>query len=228
MILFFMRELLGGDEMNIGEKIKKRRKELGLSVDELAKRLNKNRATVYRYESDEVELPLPVLQPLADALKVNPSYLLGWEPIGETHSSYEYRYFSSIPMDDHLFHQGYSLKDKRETIRLPDSVMGKWAKREDIFMLRMQGDTMNRVMPNGSLLAVKCVKYSELTDNDIVVFKDKTGYFVRRFFTDTESQKIAFRSDSYNKKYFDYVLSHKEAKELTLYGKVVLYIAELD
>ena len=33
--------------LTIGERIKERRKELGLSVDELAERLNKNRATIY-------------------------------------------------------------------------------------------------------------------------------------------------------------------------------------
>ena len=33
--------------MNIGERIKQRRTELGLSVDEVASRLGKNRATIY-------------------------------------------------------------------------------------------------------------------------------------------------------------------------------------
>jgi repressor LexA len=66
--------------MTIGERIKERRKELGLSVDELAERLNKNRATIYRYESNEIEkLPTTVLEPLANALGVTPAYLMGWE-----------------------------------------------------------------------------------------------------------------------------------------------------
>ena len=38
--------------MTVGERIKRRRKELKLSVDYVAKKLGKNRATVYRYESD--------------------------------------------------------------------------------------------------------------------------------------------------------------------------------
>ena len=40
---------------NIGERIKNRRKMLGLSVDELAETIGKNRATIYRYESNEIE-----------------------------------------------------------------------------------------------------------------------------------------------------------------------------
>lgn len=65
--------------MTVGERIKQQRQALGLSVDELAKRLGKNRATVYRYESNEIEnLPLPVLEPLARALQTTPGYLMGW------------------------------------------------------------------------------------------------------------------------------------------------------
>ena len=40
--------------MTVGEKIRTRRKQLGMTVDELAARLGKNRATIYRYESDAI------------------------------------------------------------------------------------------------------------------------------------------------------------------------------
>lgn len=66
--------------MTTGERIKRRRKELGISVDELAKRIGKNRATVYRYESNAIEnMPVDVLTPVADALYCTPAYLMGWE-----------------------------------------------------------------------------------------------------------------------------------------------------
>lgn len=66
--------------MNIGERIKKLRKEKGLSVDYIAEKLGKNRATVYRYESSEIEnLPYPILVPLAEILGTTPMYLMGCE-----------------------------------------------------------------------------------------------------------------------------------------------------
>jgi repressor LexA len=71
---------IGGDTVKIGERIKKRRKELNISVDELAKILDKDRATIYRYESNDiVKLPTTVLEPLSKALNVSPSYLMGWD-----------------------------------------------------------------------------------------------------------------------------------------------------
>lgn len=68
--------------MNIGTRIKERRKELKISADELAKRLGKDRSTIYRYEKGDIEnLPLDILEPIADALETTPAYLLGWEKI---------------------------------------------------------------------------------------------------------------------------------------------------
>lgn len=66
--------------MNIGKRIKERRKELGMSADKLAKILGKDRSTIFRYEKGDIEnLPLDILQPIAKALNTTPSYLMGWE-----------------------------------------------------------------------------------------------------------------------------------------------------
>lgn len=66
--------------MCVHERIKCRRNELNMSVDELANKLNKNRATIYRYEKGDIEnLPLDILEPLANALETTPQYLMGWD-----------------------------------------------------------------------------------------------------------------------------------------------------
>ena len=66
--------------MNTGDRIKQRRLELGLSADELALRIGKSRATIYRYENGDVEnMPTPILEPLAKALYTTPAQLMGWE-----------------------------------------------------------------------------------------------------------------------------------------------------
>lgn len=75
--------------MTIGDRIRARRQELGFSVDELATRLGKNRATVYRYENGDIEnLPVGILEPLASALGTSEAYLIGLvddpEPLGSS------------------------------------------------------------------------------------------------------------------------------------------------
>lgn len=66
--------------MSIGQRIRSMRTQQGLSIDELAYRLGKNRTTIYRYENGDIEnLPLGILDSLAEALNTTPAYLMGWE-----------------------------------------------------------------------------------------------------------------------------------------------------
>ena len=65
--------------MSIGQRIKAIRTEQGITIDDLAHRLGKNRTTIYRYESGDIEnLPLGILDCLANALNTTPAHLLGW------------------------------------------------------------------------------------------------------------------------------------------------------
>ena len=51
-----------------------------LSVDDLAALLNKNRATVYRYESNYIKTYSPdVIASLAEALHTTPAYFYGYD-----------------------------------------------------------------------------------------------------------------------------------------------------
>jgi transcriptional regulator with XRE-family HTH domain len=114
------------DGMTIGERIKERRKELGMSVDELAEILGKNRATVYRYESDDIEnLSITVLDPLAKALKTSPEHLMGWdeEPVKTMKEDPSFKlqmqlmdYFQFLNDDG----MEEALKRIRELTRLPE------------------------------------------------------------------------------------------------------------
>lgn len=66
--------------MSIGQRIKLLRTKRGMSIDDLAEKLGKNRTTIYRYENGDIEnLPLGILNPLAEALDTTPAHLMGWE-----------------------------------------------------------------------------------------------------------------------------------------------------
>lgn len=77
--------------MSIGQRIKAMRVQQGISIDDLAYRLGKNRTTIYRYENGDIEnLPLGILDSLAEALNTTPAYLMGWEnSTGEQNVVYE-------------------------------------------------------------------------------------------------------------------------------------------
>ena len=66
--------------MRVGERIKSRRKEIGLSAEQVAKELGVSPATVSRYESNDImNMRIDKLEPIAKALRTTPAYLMGWE-----------------------------------------------------------------------------------------------------------------------------------------------------
>lgn len=59
--------------------IKNRRSELGLTLEDVARRVGVNRATILRWETGEIKnLGRDKIAALAAALHVTPEYLLGW------------------------------------------------------------------------------------------------------------------------------------------------------
>jgi transcriptional regulator with XRE-family HTH domain len=66
--------------MNIGERIKARRNEIGLTLKEVAEKLGVKDATVQRYESGSIKnMKYETIASLAEILNVPPSWLLGWD-----------------------------------------------------------------------------------------------------------------------------------------------------
>ena len=64
----------------IGERIKLRREELGLSQDELAKKLGyKTRSSITKIEKQANGLPQNKIAAIAKALNTSPAYIMGWE-----------------------------------------------------------------------------------------------------------------------------------------------------
>lgn len=72
--------------MTTAERMKLRRKELGLKAEDIAEKIGVSRSTMFRYENGDIEkLPINHLVPIAKALHTSVDFLMGWtdekEPI---------------------------------------------------------------------------------------------------------------------------------------------------
>lgn len=155
---------------SVQDKIKKRRKELGLSLEDVAKALNVNRSTVLRYESKSIEkMPIDVIPPLAKILKCSPEYLMGWEddklkPI-------------NIIYDDYFpLHYCTNLSAGSPTELLeaePDAVVYvpiKFQNRKKrLHAFQVNGTSMNNVIQDGSIVVAEEVPDTVLKEGTIVV-----------------------------------------------------------
>ena len=210
--------------MTMGERIKDRRKELKLSADTLAEKLGKNRATIYRYESDEIEdISINTISDIAKALKIDPLYILGWKDDQENNRVQStYNYFPTAISAGLPFNvEGISDAEK---ISLPDSLMGRWADNEDVFITRVSGDSMNNIICDGSIIGVLPVTLDQLNNNDIVVFSDGHDYSVKHYHK--MNDKIVFRPNSSNAEHLEQHFTTDD--EITIHGKVIMWTVVTD
>src|SRR5690625_4712226 len=113
-----------------------------------------------------------------------------------------------------------------EKTSIPDVLMGKWAGNSDIYITRTNGESMNKIIPHDSIIAVKPVELHELKDNDIVVYRNHGEYAVKRF--EKHDDKLVFRPDSTDTSFTDDVIYKENADDLRIKGKVVLWIVTAD
>lgn len=65
--------------MCFSKRMKQSREKRGMTLAELGKKIGKTEATVQRYESGNIKnLKNDTIENIANALNVNPAYLMGW------------------------------------------------------------------------------------------------------------------------------------------------------
>ena len=73
--------------MEFKDLIKKRRAEIGVTLEEVGKIVGVSKATVQRWESGEIKnIRRDKIEKLSQALQTTPAYLMGWEESAKTNS----------------------------------------------------------------------------------------------------------------------------------------------
>ena len=138
--------------MNVGKRIKKRRKELGMSADKLAELINKNRATIYRYEKNEIEnMPYDVIEPLAKVLNVSPAYLMGWE---DQDTSLDSLPVKQIPVVSQIS-AGLPIYSEENLIDYTYIATKNLNVDKELFGLKVSGDSMDKEFKDGEVVIVE-------------------------------------------------------------------------
>lgn len=216
----------------IGSRIKKRRKELGLTLKDVAQALGASESLISRYENHDVKnMGIDKVTPLAKVLQCTPAYIMGWEDMPSEKTSINMLFQSGLyeyPFVPHSVAAGALTSIEGTTclgtIPLPDIIMGKYARNRSILIMRVNGESMNRVIDNGSFIAVKRdIEISDLHDGDIVVVQNSGDFTVKRFYNDKTGQRFIFRPDSNSPEFTDIVFSYNNCDELQLIGRVVMY-----
>lgn len=111
------------------------------------------------------------------------------------------------------------------TITIPDRLLGKYANNKNIIIMRVNGESMNKIFPSNSLIGV-LMNYDikNLKDGDLVVFNHNYEYSVKHYYD--LGDNIVFKPNSTDIKYTDLIF--KKDENLNILGKVVMYSVILD
>lgn len=209
----------------LGENIKMLRKSRGLTQPQLAKIVGvSSYTTVSKWESNENSPRGRELVSLCNYFNVSSDDLLGITDGLSVQQHSDYNFFpSTISAGKTTNVDGVTNAEK---ISIPDSVMGKYAGNNNIYITRVNGESMNKTIPHNSLIAVKPIELSELKDEDIVVYSHNHEYGVKRFLQN--ENEIWFRPHSTDFRFRDDIYDLDNVDGLEIHGKVVVYIVELD
>lgn len=211
-------------QIDLATRLRDLRLNANMSLADVASRIGISKVTLSRYETlDIVNIPSDNIELLSNVYNVSPSYIMGWDKSEENaDTSRQYPFIpDAVAAGIPCTIEG---RKKLPTIGISDTLMGKYAGNKHIVIMKVNGESMNRVIPNGSFVAVKTdIKTMNLKDGDLVVFGKEHEYSLKRFYD--IGDKIIFKPDSDDPRFADQVYGKDDS--VFIVGRVVVYMVNL-
>lgn len=211
----------------IGARIRQRREELGLTLEELGDQLSLNKSTIMRYESGEVQkIKLPILQSLAQALDVDPNWLALKTDVAEPYYKRTIPTATNIiPLPLASFIPLVGNIACGEPILAEENIEGYVkapAYCEGSFALRCKGDSMTgaRIM-DGDIVIIR--QQSDIDDGEIAAVLIEDEATLKRVYK--MPGRLVLRAE--NPRYAPIDLSGAELDGVRILGKAVYFISSI-
>lgn len=212
----------------IGSRIRNRREELGLSQDELGRRLGyKSRSSINKIELDQRNLTQSKIKAIADALETTPAYIMGWNEQDHKFDNEKPKFFDNL----------FSIEIKRFPL-LGDIACGKpimaneekelyveaGANIHADFCLRAKGDSMiGARIYDGDIVFIR---KQEMVDNGeiaAVIIEDEATLKRVNYFP--EKNLLILKAE--NSKYEDLVYTGEQLDHIIILGKAVAFQSDV-
>nr|DAM13951.1 MAG TPA: Repressor protein CI [Caudoviricetes sp.] len=197
--------------MSIGERMRKRRKELGYTLDYVAKIVGVSRQTVQRYEKEIISnIPSDKIEKIASALNTSPAFLMDWNEKDKPHAI-------KIPVLGTVV-AGIPI-DAVENIIGYEEITPAMAATGELFALHIKGKSMEPRICEGDIVIVRKQEDVESGDTAIVLVNGGEATVKKVKKTEDGIMLIANNMNVYSPHFY----SNKEIRELPVQviGKVV-------
>lgn len=202
--------------MTIGERIKEKRLLKNYTLEKLATEIGVTKSTVLKYENGTIAIPSDKIEKIAEALKVSPAYLMGWEIPEEIPNSIPEVEFMSIPLYASVS-AGYGScqNDFIKMIAIP----GLKPNGTTYFAVKVKGDSMEPKIPDNSTVIIK--KDVVIENGDIGAFYYNGESYVKQ--KRTNNGKLILHS--FNLAYESILVQPYD--DFREYGKVIKVLIDL-
>lgn len=205
--------------MTIGERIKARRLELGLSADQVAEKLNVDRTTIFRYERGAIgKVPVDVLAELAKILYTSPTYLMGLTDDCDN----ELKFDNVFPISTKRFpllgeiacgKPIYAEEDRESYVESGTTI-------DADFCLKCRGDSMvNARIYDGDIVFVKKQPIVDNGEIAVVIINDEAT--LKRVYYDQDKAKLVLQAE--NPKYAPLIYIGEELNSIRILGKAIAF-----
>lgn len=204
--------------MEIKDILSQRRKELNLTMKQVADRVGVSEGTISRWESGKIaDMRRDKIMAYAQALNISPAVIMGWDDINSLSSTQKPAYTGMrIPVLGRVA-AGIPI-DAIEDILDWEDISDDMSKTGRFFGLRIKGDSMQPRIIEGDVVIVRCQPDAESGDIVIVQVNGDTATCKR-----LSKHESGISLISFNPSYPPMVYTNEQIEQLpvTIIGKVV-------
>ncbi len=204
------------NEMDMAQKIKALRLELGLTLEQVAQKVGVGKSTVRKWETGMIaNMKRDKISALADALHTTPAYLMGWEEsIEDLKIDNIFRIEKrSIPLLGNV-----ACGEPIFATESFDAYVTVGSNIQADFCLRAQGDSMiNARILDGDIVFVR--KQEMVNDGEIAVVLIGDEATIKRVYYDKEEGQLSLVPE--NPKYRVMRYHGEELNQIRILGKVI-------
>lgn len=217
--------------IEVAKYIEQLLKEKNMKPVDLAEKTGVNKSTISRYFNGTRKIPMDEIGKFAKALNVEPSQLLIEYESKDNHSivkessvSYVTSDIRTIDLYGSVAAGALAIVDgitelNVEKLTISPQILGPYAKCKELFAMRVNGDSMNKVIRDGEIVIAK--QQETYKDGDIVIFSHNNEYSLKRYRPNEIEGFVLFKSESSDSNFKDIIVPKDTNGELKILGKVV-------
>lgn len=165
--------------MSFGNNLKKIRQDNSLTQEELAKKINTSRSNIANYENDKNMPSIDILEKLSEIFNCSIDYLLGKSDI--KNPDLKSKLFLIPIVGKVAAGQPIFANENIEGYLPIDPLMYNLISPDGFFFLQIQGESMNKLIKNGSFALIKKQEYAENGDVIVAIVNGDNEATIKRY-----------------------------------------------